>query len=532
MRAQVLLCLVALCCAVEAVAQPAEPEALLWVGVVTGNDVNIRSGPDSNYYAVGRAQVGQQVRVFGEMYGWLKIEPLPGMYSLVDESYVDVTAEGRGIINGDKVRIRAGGELSPQAYAVQVKLDRGAEVTILGQREARLDNKTQRFYQIAPPRGAYLWISADFVQRADAPGAPPIVEHSPVARGASGTVEAAGATPAASAPSTSSSSSGSVPTGGGIVSSFSTSPAPAVEAPAVRSATTEELPSVIATDSGAVFATSTPAPAEAARAPVRATEVTTGQPMMPGGPFQADPRGETEEQKRIRAQLEEAEDALAVEYQKPYEQRDLQSLIARYRPIAEQDAYPLAHHYASARVKQLQDQYDTMAMLKSLRVDDQNLTRVREEAMQVRASIPLRSAPVNSAFDVMGELRPSHVYNSPVLPKRYRLVDPTVLPAKTLAYVEIPPDSTINADPYVGRYVGIYAARKTLHGGTVQAIPLIIPREIVLVEGGPSPFQRPVDEHKVNQPIPSDEPRVDPPPLDASSDFQVITLPSTSGSST
>ena len=66
----------------------------------------------------------------------------------------------RGIVTGDNVRVRAGsiGSVKPaNADEVQVKLSRGAEVLIIGQRD--------EYYKIVPPEQCYFWVSKQFVKK-------------------------------------------------------------------------------------------------------------------------------------------------------------------------------------------------------------------------------------------------------------------------------------------------------------------------------------------------------------------------------
>jgi hypothetical protein len=102
------------------------------IGVVTGNNVYVRSGFHSNYYPVTKLNKGDKVTVVGGEFGWLKILPPQGTFSLVDKTYVDKTDDS-GVINA-RVWVFAGSELDNRRYAKQVKLhshsrrDRGRRV--------------------------------------------------------------------------------------------------------------------------------------------------------------------------------------------------------------------------------------------------------------------------------------------------------------------------------------------------------------------------------------------------------------------
>ncbi len=126
-------------------------------GEVTGNDVYVRSGPSTNHYAVVKLSAGDRIQIVGETPEWYEILPPSGAFSLISEQYVETADGQRGVVNGDNVRVRAGSALGDWLAITQVKLSTGAEVSILG----RNDNG---YYRIAPPKGATLWISRQFVQ--------------------------------------------------------------------------------------------------------------------------------------------------------------------------------------------------------------------------------------------------------------------------------------------------------------------------------------------------------------------------------
>ena len=138
--------------------------AASYAGEITGSNVNVRSGADVNYYPVIKLQRGDRVTVLAHEFGWAKIEPPAGCFSLIDRRFVDRGANRAfGVVNGDNVRVYAGSTLVNRKYGVQVQLSRGAEVEILG------EDKESGFYKIKPPRGAALWVSADYVKRATGP---------------------------------------------------------------------------------------------------------------------------------------------------------------------------------------------------------------------------------------------------------------------------------------------------------------------------------------------------------------------------
>lgn len=142
-----------------AAAAPSAPDGFPYVAHVTGTNVRLRSGPDANYYPVGKLDNGAEITVYGQQYGWLSLAPPKGCYSLIDREYVDKTADGKGVVNGQDVWVRAGSDSDSHRYAKQVKLRKGTELELLG------ETSDGAFYKIAPPEGARLWISAQFVSK-------------------------------------------------------------------------------------------------------------------------------------------------------------------------------------------------------------------------------------------------------------------------------------------------------------------------------------------------------------------------------
>ncbi len=124
---------------------------------VTSDDVYIRSGPGTQYYNCGKAKKGDKVKVVGNKFSWLQIVPPAGSFSWVSKQYVQIDAQNKnsGTIMGDAVRVYAGSdEVQPMhSTSMQVKLNKNDKVTIVGEEK-------EGYCKIAPPEGAYLWISS------------------------------------------------------------------------------------------------------------------------------------------------------------------------------------------------------------------------------------------------------------------------------------------------------------------------------------------------------------------------------------
>ncbi len=148
--------------------QGAEP----FVADVTGNDVYVRSGPGTNFYHCGKLYKGDRVQVVKSQQGWSCIVPPPGCFSWIAMQYVSINMENPtlGIVTGDKVGVYAGSDYVEPIHSTskQVVLNRGQHVKLLSEEK-------DDYYKIAPPDGAYLWVSSQFLQSARTP-----VETAPV----------------------------------------------------------------------------------------------------------------------------------------------------------------------------------------------------------------------------------------------------------------------------------------------------------------------------------------------------------------
>jgi len=137
---------------------PAKP--ILGTAEITANDVYVRCGASLNHYPICKLSAGDRVSVVGEEGDWYEILAPDGTFSFISGEYVDTPDGKSGVVNGTKVRIRAGSNLpdfSQLKYAVQQQLSKGAEVTILGR-------DPDGFLRIKPPAGTTAWVSRAFVE--------------------------------------------------------------------------------------------------------------------------------------------------------------------------------------------------------------------------------------------------------------------------------------------------------------------------------------------------------------------------------
>jgi uncharacterized protein YgiM (DUF1202 family) len=151
----------------QPVERPVTMEALQAPGPsvanVTANDVYIRSGNGTNFYHCGKLYKGDRVQVIKTQQGWSCIAPPPGCFSWIAMQYVSINLDNPtvGIVTGDNVGVYAGADYIEPMYSTskQVVLNRGQTVRLLSEEK-------DEYYKIAPPEGAYLWVSSQFLQPA------------------------------------------------------------------------------------------------------------------------------------------------------------------------------------------------------------------------------------------------------------------------------------------------------------------------------------------------------------------------------
>ena len=148
---------------------------------VTGDSVRTRSGPGEYWYPTGKLNRGDKVVVVGKQFGWAEIKPPADQRSLILKSDVDLRSQldpgGKGVVKGDQPAVvRACPIEEARSNRIQCYLRPGAEVTIL--------SPWEKFYLIAPPAEATVFIKADFLAE---PGTiaepshntPPVATHTP-----------------------------------------------------------------------------------------------------------------------------------------------------------------------------------------------------------------------------------------------------------------------------------------------------------------------------------------------------------------
>ncbi len=152
-------------------AEEAEP-SFPYVAEITDDNVNIRSGPGTNYYRCGKLKAGDRVKVVASKHSWSHIVPPAGSFSWISKQYVSIDPDNPsvGTVTGDAVRVYAGSDLLKPIHSttVQLHLNKGDKVRLMGE---EMDD----YYKIAPPTGAYLWVLTQYTKPLGAVGEVPLL---------------------------------------------------------------------------------------------------------------------------------------------------------------------------------------------------------------------------------------------------------------------------------------------------------------------------------------------------------------------
>ncbi len=113
---------------------------------VTGDNVNLRSGPTNASEVVGQVSTGEILQATGSLGGWLQIMPPAKVDFWIYDEFVikDKVAVSR-------LQVRGGPGINYRPLGV---LDKGDKVVSRGVKGD--------WRRIEPPKGCYLWISSDY----------------------------------------------------------------------------------------------------------------------------------------------------------------------------------------------------------------------------------------------------------------------------------------------------------------------------------------------------------------------------------
>lgn len=154
-----------------------------WAGA---NEVTLRqvspvySGPSATYYPTGQLNPGAVVRVKQIHFDFVEIEPPPGSYSLIPVSAVNKLTDRTGTVKAFSAETLVGAaDKSSRLTKIGVRLDRGAQVEILGQEIVSTEAGPVEHYVIKPPAKESRFLPRNAVD----PTAPPPASATPLGGG-------------------------------------------------------------------------------------------------------------------------------------------------------------------------------------------------------------------------------------------------------------------------------------------------------------------------------------------------------------
>jgi hypothetical protein len=460
-----------------------------WEGEVSGSNVYVRSGAGANWYPTMKLNAGDRILVLGDKFGWYQITPPQSSFSYIDMAMVERKPGDKiGTVKQDKVYVRAGSAIEQRKSATQVVLNKGATVEILGE--------AQGFFKIAPPPGATVYISKQYVKPIEAKLTTGMVERylsnspqpapaEPIADASSAKTETPDSAKAADAKLDALEPS---PTGDQVAQGASpdsvTIPPPlddaaAAKDPSLAQDSNSNASSATPDASGATkpaSADGTKAPA-GAKPPVSKLAVDTKKPVLEPVPSKqtAAPAGKVEPgSARYEAMLAMCESELVSLLSRPLEEQDTTSLVKRYEEIASQKSEYIPAEVAKIRVRQLKNRM-------SLRDEHVALKPMENDLAQYRAGMDAermrimrkRTEAILETYDLEGELRRSLAFGPEN--RRFRLVDPAT--DSTVAYVDIPRSVDENPEHLIGRFVGIRTAGRTFSPSA--RVPIAVAGKVV-----------------------------------------------------
>lgn len=152
------------------IALAAAEESFPYTAYVTSDDVYVRSGPGKNYYPTEKLVRGAEVEVYRhDPGGWFAIRPPQDSFSWVLAADLRQLPDRPGIaeVAKDHTLAFVGSRFSDVRDVRQVKLDRGEQVEILGEKRFVADGNStaESWFRVAPPAGEFRWVSGRFVTK-------------------------------------------------------------------------------------------------------------------------------------------------------------------------------------------------------------------------------------------------------------------------------------------------------------------------------------------------------------------------------
>lgn len=133
---------------------------------LTVDSAALRSGPGEHYYPAAQLSRGETVEVYRhDPGGWYAVRPPQGSFSWLRASDVELIDQDLAEIKAERTPVRVGSQLDNTRDVIQVYLDPGEQVRVLGVKRFGSGPNAETWYQIAPPAGEFRWVHGRFVAR-------------------------------------------------------------------------------------------------------------------------------------------------------------------------------------------------------------------------------------------------------------------------------------------------------------------------------------------------------------------------------
>ena len=406
--------------------------------VVVDEKVEVRAGPGTAFYVVGELNRGTMVTVKAVMYGYYQIASPPQVYSYISKAYVEAKGDGRvGVVTSDNAVVKAAKADGPahMSYQAQLKPEPGQTVQIVG--------AAGDFYKIVPPAGADVFLPPGSVRRATvaelAVSEP--AEEAPVAEAPVAADEVTVQPTAVEA----------IPP---IAVAPVEPPQPlvieSVQTAAAVEPATEPVEPVAPEATGQLRVTEADVKLvqPAAAAEPEAPEAVAAEPEAAAEPSGAP--GATRWPKALSPKVAAAEEALRAAWDLPLEEQPIDELLSQYQQLATDQRLPLSdRRLVLMRLNDLRRNRQLVDVLAQINSVERQLAQDSHATTMAQWRQRLADSPV--AYDAIGLLRASSVYDGVNLPRLFRVVDPVT--DRTLAYMVT--DRVEGTVDYLGEIVGV-----------------------------------------------------------------------------
>jgi len=425
--------------------------------VVTGNAVNVRSGPSAqSAYAFGKLKQGDVVHVLKEEYGWARVQTQGNAFGDV---CAFVPADRRVTLSADRTTatISARTELrapnveagsSPDKSWKQIGFaDAGTTLTVLG----TADGEKESVYKVKVPATAEAWINMQFLRRAsDAETASATTAAATTASTPAATTVAAApvnAAPFNAAPSSPSTTADAATAG--IVTPVNQpnagAPAPTPVTPDLGSGST-----AVAGGSPAIPPLLGPKPVNASTTTETSTETTPAGSVTvttTRSTTRTTAPTTTPTWTSSRTTLDGLERQFNAVRAEPEASAEYAALKGEYEKLAaESNAAGSVKGVANTRAQQISYMLEAQTATEEMR-----RTKASHEANKKGIADLILNIQRRADFTAIGILNASTVYDGQQLPELYRICDP--MTSATIAYVE--PNADIAMAPMIGTLVGV-----------------------------------------------------------------------------